>query len=108
MYTEKAVQFVKTLKGIVDKVQAGGGFSMVFGLAQELWQASTLFEFVKGLDAPGRAQFFGEVFDQCIGTEEGALITEIGFLSGQPLEIVSDGVKAGFVAFMEEKFAEAA
>ena len=103
-YDQEAAKLIASLKAIVEAVKKhGAGTATVMAILVELMNATTLVNFLKDLPADQRDEFAAALWDQSIGTEENALVNKVGFLQGEALEQVSDGLKAAFVAYQNAK-----
>lgn len=73
------------------------GFTMT--LLGEMMKVSTVIGTFSALPKDQRDEFFAEVWDSAIGTEENALINQLAFLSPETTEAVSDALKAAALAY---------
>jgi len=103
-YNDEAAKLVKSLQNIIAAVKEhGSGTTLVMTVLAELMTWAGEVTHFQNLPADEKKKFFAEVFDEAIGTEDHALLKQIGFLSGDVLEQASDAMKGIFVAFLEHK-----
>jgi hypothetical protein len=71
-------------------------------LLGELMRMTTVASFYLDLPADQKDDFLTQVFDASIGDEETALLKKAAFFDADALEIMSDGLKAAFLAYMNK------
>ena len=103
IYTEQAAKLVAVIKNVIKEAQNNDGLTMIFGLIGALMPAASVFQYIAALPKSERDEFFGEVFDQAIGTEPGALVTSFGIFETELLEETTDVIKEVFIAYMNKQ-----
>jgi len=102
-YEQQAATMVTSVKSIFDSVRTTGlGTMTIMTVLRELMAMTELVSFIRELSTDDRELFLTEVFDQAIGTEQHALITQLGPIGGEGLEKFSDGLKEVFIAFIDK------
>ncbi len=103
-YKPAAAKIVGAVGNIIKAVKEhGSGTIMVMAIAAEAVKLTQVTAEFLALPKDQRDEFFGEVFDMAIGEEEEALVKKVAFFEGKSLEMMSDGMKAAFVAFMNRQ-----
>lgn len=99
----QAAAIVSAVKAIIDSVRTQGlGTMTIMTILRELMAMTEIVNFLRELEEDERNIFLSEVFDQAIGTEPHALVTQMGPLGGEGLEKFSDGLKELFIAFINK------
>jgi hypothetical protein len=103
-YEAEAAQLAQSAKRIKDIIEEQGwGTMTVTTILGELLNAAQIASFFKDLPSDQRDEFFAQIFDEAIGSEPHALVNQVGFLEGEALEAVSDGIKAGALAYFNRE-----
>lgn len=103
-YDDEAGRLVQSVQKIIEAVKThGSGTMLVMTVLSELMTWAGEAPNFSALPTEEKKKFLVEVFDQAIGSEDHALVTQLGFLSGEALEQVSDAMKGVFLAYMESK-----
>lgn len=105
MYEEKATQLVTAAGEIIAIVKRGMNMGTAMALLGKMMSLGPVLTFIQELPASERDEFFAEVFDQSMGSEEHALLKELAFLDSEALETVTDGMKAGVIAYFNREVA---
>ena len=102
-YKDEAQAIVVAVGNIKDTImQNGMGTVSVMKILGELMNLATVVNSFQTLPADQRDEFFAEVWDAAIGNEPDALVNQIGFLEGEFLESVSDGMKAAALSYFNK------
>ena len=103
MYTEQATALVTAAGEIIEVVKRGMNIGTAMELLSKLMSLAPIISFLQELPEDQRDEFFAEVFDQAVGSEEHALLQELAFLDSAALEQVADGMKAGVIAYFNRE-----
>jgi len=101
VYKEEAAKLTASAQAIKKAAETYGVKSTMFTMAVlgELMKTTQVAGKFLELPTSERDEFLAEVWDESIGTEPNALVNQVGFLSGDALEAVSDGLKAGALGY---------
>lgn len=99
-YREQADKIVGSAHKIITTIRENGfGTTTTMVVLSELMGLTQVSGSFMALPSDQRDEFFAEVWDAAIGNEPTALIKQVGFFSGDVLESMSDGIKAGALGY---------
>lgn len=102
-YEKEAEGLVVATGKIMDVVRTQGlGTTAVMVILGELMRATTTVNFFLDLPQDQKDDFLAQVFDAAIGTEPTALVNQVAFFDAAALEQMSDGLKAGVLAYLNK------
>ena len=102
-YQAEATAIVVSVGKVVDTIKTNGmGTVSIMLILGELMALATVVNNFNTLPADQRDEFFAEVWDAAIGNEPTALVGQVGFFEGDSLEAMSDGLKAGALAYFNK------
>jgi len=102
-YKDEATAIVNAVNNIRDAIMTNGmGTQTVMLILGELMGLATVVNSFNTLPKDQRDEFFAEVWDAAIGNEPAALVNQVGFISGDALEAVSDGLKGAVLAYFNK------
>lgn len=103
-YRDEAEAIVTSVGKIKDAIaEHGMGSVTIMLILGELMALATIVNNFNKLPASQRDEFFAEVWDAAIGNEPNSLLSKVGIFSGEALEKMSDGLKAGALAYFNSK-----
>lgn len=107
-YRDEADAIVASVGKIKAAIAAHGmGTATVMLILGELMSLATVVNGFNQLPAAERDEFFAEVWDAAIGNEPNSLLSKVGIFDGDALEQISDGMKAGALAYFNRLIPQA-
>ena len=105
-YKDEAEAIVVAVGKIAGTIKTNGmGTVSVMMILGELMNLASVVTSFNTLPADQRDEFFAEVWDAAIGNESTALVKQVGIFEGNGLEQISDGMKAGALAYFNKTVA---
>jgi hypothetical protein len=101
VHAEKIVEAAQAIKSAIE--EHGFGTAAIMIILSRLMAMTEVANFIMNLPEDQRDEFFGEVWDEAIGTEPNALVNKVGIFEGETLEQISDAIKVAFVAYMNRE-----
>ena len=103
-YSDGATILVSAVAKIRDTINANGwNTQTITTILAEMLSVSSVVHAFMSLPEDQRDEFYAAVFDAAIGNEQTALVNSVGPLGPDTLEAVSDALKEGFLAYMNQK-----
>lgn len=99
-YKPQAIVVVEVLGEIKDAVWDGVGIQDILPVFTALQKLFPIVGFVNELPKAEYDDFIAECIDQAVGTEDHALVDDLGGLSAEQVEQISDGMKSIILVFL--------
>lgn len=107
-YRDEADKIVGSANKIMTTIRENGfGTTTTMVVLSELMSLTQVSVTFMNLPENQRDEFFAEVWDAAIGNEPTAIIKQVGFFSGDALEVMSDGIKAGALGYFNRNIVTA-
>jgi hypothetical protein len=100
-YKAQADKLLESVRAVKKAAETYGVKSTGFTLAllAEMMKVSTVVGSFASLPKDQRDEFFAEVWDAAIGVEPNALVNQLGFLSPESTESISDAIKEAVISY---------
>ena len=103
-YVDEAQTIVQVAQNIKDVIaEHGFGTTSTLVILGELMKMTQVGSTFLELAEDERDEFFAAIFDASVGNEPNALVSKVGVFQGETLEIMSDAMKSGALAYLNRE-----